>query len=91
MVNLILRPTGLPEKLNKPWALQLRVHGPAETDYATLCRVSDETAREIIEAGAPYWLFGEPDWEKRQAARNAERARVLREQADRLDGGHAHG
>lgn len=91
MADLILRPTGLAERLNKPWALQLRDHGPAETDYDTLCRVDDVTAQRIVAAGPAFWLFGEPDWEVRMRARNAERARVLREQADKLDGGPANG
>lgn len=66
MVDLILRPTGLSNKPQVRWALQLRYHDCCgETDYATIARVSDPTAREIVRAGAPYWLFGdqEPhDW-----------------------------
>ena len=59
MPDLILRPsTNVP---GKPWALQLRHHGPAETEYHTIARVSDEIAREIIKAGAAFWLFGDPD------------------------------
>ena len=60
MVDLILRPSGLLP--GKPWALQLRYHeccGP--TEYHTITRVSDEVAREIIRAGTPFWLFGDPD------------------------------
>ncbi len=85
MTDLILRPSGLEERHNKPWSLQLRDHGPVETFYETLCRVDDETARCIIGAGKPYWLFGEPDWSKREALRAQERARVLREQADAIE------
>lgn len=85
MVDFILRPSGLEEKHNKPWSLQLRDHGPVETDYHTLCRVSDEVAMQIIEAGAPYWLFGEPDWEERDKAKCLERARLLREEAEKLE------
>lgn len=85
MVDLILRPSGLAEKLNKPWALQLRDHGPVETDYHSLCHVSDEIAARIIDAGAPYWLFGKPDWEERRKAAARERARALREEADKLE------
>lgn len=60
MPDLILRPsTHVP---GKPWALQLRWHDSlGETEYQTLARVSDETARSIIEAGAAFWLFGDPD------------------------------
>ena len=60
MADLVLRPSTLaPEK---PWCLQLRWHeccGP--TEYLTIARVSDEVARDIIRAGAPTWLFGDPD------------------------------
>lgn len=62
MTDLILRPSGLgsyPE--GEPlFALQLRDHGPVETNYSTLTRVRVETARTIVEAGAPFWLFDEP-------------------------------
>ncbi|MDA8250382.1 MAG: hypothetical protein M0Z28_14580 [Rhodospirillales bacterium] len=60
MVDLILRPSGLLP--GKSWALQFRTHeccGP--TEYHTISRVSDEVAREIIRAGAPFWLFVDPD------------------------------
>lgn len=62
MADLILRPSGLVD--GKPWALQLRYHGMAETNYHTIARVSDEVAREIIAAGTPFWLFGDPDERK---------------------------
>lgn len=85
MADLILRPSGLPERANRPWSLQLRDHGPAETSYDTLCRVDDDTARAIVWAGAPSWLFGEPDWAARTTARSLERARDLRERADAIE------
>ncbi len=59
MADLVLRPSGIPDR---PWSLQLRYHdccGP--TEYLTLTRVSEERAREIVHAGAPFWLFGDPD------------------------------
>lgn len=59
MADLIFRPSTLVE--GKPWALQLRYHdcvGP--TEYHTITRVSDEMARAIVEAGEPFFLFGEP-------------------------------
>lgn len=62
MPDLILRPSGLPADKGKPWSLQLRYHdccGP--TEYSTLCRVSEETAREIIKAGTAFWLCGDTD------------------------------
>lgn len=86
MVDLILRPSGLEEKHNKPWALQLRYHDCCgETEYHTLCRVSDETAIEIIHSGSPYWLFGEPDWEERYKKIQLEKARILKEEAERIE------
>lgn len=66
VADLILRPSTLVE--GKPWALQLRYHdsvGP--TDYHTITRVSDETARSIVDAGAPFFLFGDPPEELAQA------------------------
>lgn len=64
MVDLILRPSGLAEKFNKPWSLQLRSHESCgETEYMTLARVDDNIAQTIIRGGAPTWLFGEPDWQ----------------------------
>jgi len=61
MPSLILRPSGLPEAKGRPWALQVRYHESlGETEYYTLAYVSDPVARDIIKAGAPYWLFGEP-------------------------------
>jgi hypothetical protein len=86
MVDLILRPSGLEERHNKPWSLQLRYHNcSGETEYHTLCRVDDETAREVIKAGACEWLFGEPGWRKRHEARELERARALREEAEQIE------
>lgn len=66
MADLILRPSTIVE--GKPWALQLRYHdcvGP--TDYHTITRVSDETARSIVDAGAPFFLFGDPPEDLAQA------------------------
>jgi hypothetical protein len=79
--ELILRPSGLEEKHNKPWSLQLRYGGMPETQYVTLARVSDDTAQEIMKAGAPSWLFGEPNWDERLRKRALEHARQLEEQA----------
>lgn len=67
MVDLILRPSSLSTKPRVRWALQLRYHESCgETEYVTLCRISDSTAEEIVRAGAAYWLFDDPtarpDW-----------------------------
>lgn len=85
MPSLILRPSGLPERVNKPWSLQLRFPGMPETTYLTLAHVSDEVAQQIIEAGEPYWLFGEPDWESRDRLKELERARQLKELANAIE------
>ncbi len=59
MPDLILRPSNTVP--GKPWALQLRFHeSPGETRYITLARVTEELAWQIIAAGPPFWLFGEP-------------------------------
>jgi len=86
MVDLVLRPTGHPERLKKPWALQLRYHESlGGTDYETLCEVDDHTAKEIMRADKVRWLFGEPDWDERSKALLLEKSRVLREEADALE------
>lgn len=57
--DLILRPSDLVP--GRPWALELRYHGPVETEYVTLCRLTDEYAREVAAAvGDEVWLFGKP-------------------------------
>jgi hypothetical protein len=59
MVDLILRPSTLVE--GKAFALQLRWHESlGETEYYTIGRVSEGLAEDIIRAGAPYWMLGEP-------------------------------
>jgi hypothetical protein len=61
MVDLVIRPSGRNDP-KQAWAVQLRWHESlGETEYQTLCRVPDEVAREIVRAGAPSWLFGDPD------------------------------
>lgn len=61
MSDLVLRPAGGPEPITKPWALQLRYHESlGETEYVTIARVTEPVAREIIKAGAAFWLFGDP-------------------------------
>lgn len=60
MSDLILRPSEIVP--GKPWALQIRYHeSVGETEYVTIACVTEETAREIIRAGASFWLFGDPD------------------------------
>lgn len=60
MTDLILRPSGRPEPQHA-WSLQLRYHDNlGGTEYVTLVNISEARAREVIESGAPFWLFGEP-------------------------------
>jgi hypothetical protein len=57
MVDLVLRPSRTPGK----FYLELRRHGSmGEVEYATIASIDRHTADEIIRAGAPTWLFGEP-------------------------------
>lgn len=69
-MDLILRPSGLADP-QKAWSLQLRDYAcqGVPPTYSTLCRVSKETAQYIIEAGAAYWLFGEPKDETEELER----------------------
>lgn len=86
MSSLVIKHSGLPEKSNKPWEMVIRTPGPVETDYEHVCYLTDEKAVEVINTGnAPYWLHGEPDWDKRDKAKRLEKARVLREEADKLE------
>jgi len=62
MPDLILRPSTI--RKDKPFVLQLRIHGPAETEYCHIAYVSKNMAKAIIEAGKAFWLFGDPDEEK---------------------------
>jgi hypothetical protein len=88
MVDLILRPSGLIEKINRPWSLELRSHESCgQTEYRTLVCVDDNTAQTIIPAGAPYGLFGEPGWKRRAQERILEKVRALEEEAAALRAG----
>jgi hypothetical protein len=60
VVNLIIRPSALNPNPRKCWALQLRYSNEAETDYSTLCHLSDGMAKDVLEAGAAYMLFNPP-------------------------------
>lgn len=87
MVDLVLKPGGRPAESDHPWELCIRHHGPVETEYHTIAYVSDGMAQDIIEAGRPYWLYGEPDWEavarKRKIAKlKIELAKAELEDAD---------
>lgn len=84
-MDLCITPSRLPESKGRAFRLMLRYSEGAETEYMHIAYLSDETAQEIIKAGAPFWLHGEPDWEAREAAKRKEHARVLREEADALD------
>ncbi len=82
MVDLIFRPSGLIEKINRPWSFELRSHESCcVTEYQTLVRVDDTTTQKINYPGAPYGLFGEPGWKRRAQERTLEKARALEEEA----------
>ena len=83
--SLQLKPSGFPEIKNRPWALVLRQHDLSGTDYEEIAYVSDDIAKEIVEAGQVSWLYGEPDWERRARLRDLEKVRVLREQVDAIE------
>lgn len=61
MVSLTLRPSGIYDDVKREYSLQLRYHELGGTEYSTVAYVSQDTAREIIRAGAAYWLLGAPD------------------------------
>jgi hypothetical protein len=65
MPDLILRNGPLGGR--KSVEVQLRYHGPVETEYVHVCYVTPEAAREMVKAGAPFWLFGDPDDAEKKA------------------------
>jgi hypothetical protein len=56
--DLILVPSSTNQHI---YLLRLREAGPAETEYHTIASVSLAVAKDIIRAGAAFWLHGEPD------------------------------
>ena len=47
----------------KPWALQIRDHGPVETDYSHVAYLTNTVVYEMSRcSNRPKFLFGEPDW-----------------------------
>ena len=82
-------PSGLPDASSRPWKLVLRQHDLGGTDYETICYMTDSIALEVIEAGAVYWIFGPPDWDERARRRALEKARVLREEAGKIEAANA--
>lgn len=59
--TLVLRPYTIDaESRVTKWSLQLRRAGMSETEYITFATGNEAWAREVVEAGAPYWLFGDP-------------------------------
>jgi hypothetical protein len=79
--------SGLPESKNRPWRLILRSHDLGGTDYETIAFLTDELAEEIVDVSKykVTWLYGPPDWDERAKKRALEKARVLREQADKIE------
>ena len=85
--TLVVMPSGLPEVKNRPWMLVFRSHDLSGTDYETIALLDDSAAREVVEIGNPgiSWLYGAPDWDERSRRRELERARVLREEAQKIE------
>lgn len=83
--TLVVKPSGLPESKNRPWRLVLRQHDLSGTDYETIALLDDSTADEVVKAGSISWLYGEPDWDMRHRKRELERARVLKEEAKKIE------
>lgn len=88
MASLCVKPSGLPESKNRPWVLILREHDLGGTSYSHVAYLTDEQAVAVIDAGPPYWLYGEPDWEARAKAIALEKARALRQEADKIAAEH---
>lgn len=67
-MDLILRPTYIQKMIDqgKTYCLQFREHTMAETNYQTICYISEEVAVEMESSGKPYFLFGHPN-ENRKA------------------------
>lgn len=85
MRTLVLKPSGLAEVKNKPWALVLRSHDLGGTDYEAIAYLDDSTAQEVYDAGRATWLYGKPDWDERSRKRDLEHARLLREEASIIE------
>lgn len=58
MVELILRPSI--RRDDRPWALELRVHGPAETSYVHVAHVSRSMAYTLADVNLAIFLYGDP-------------------------------
>jgi len=58
MYELILRPSI--RRDDRPWALELRIHGPAETSYAHVAHVSKNMAYALADANLAIFLYGDP-------------------------------
>lgn len=86
--SICIKPSGLPEVKNKPWQMVIRTHDLSGTDYSHLAWLNDAQAG-ICENCGMHFLYGPPDWDKRAAARELERARVLREQAAAIEAQHS--
>lgn len=59
MTDLIVRPTGL-RAVGSEYVLQLRRHTLGECDYEDVAYMTESKARAIVDAGACFWLFGDP-------------------------------
>lgn len=83
--SLVVKPTGRPEKENIPWVLVIRTHDLDGTHYQPLFYMNDDLAARIVKMGSIKWFYGEPDWEERHKLCEIEKARKLREEAEKIE------
>lgn len=84
-VSIRIKPSGRAESENRPWQLVIRTHDLAGTDYSHVAWLSDEQAMIFERDGSVGFLYGPPDWDERARARELERARKLREEAEAIE------
>jgi hypothetical protein len=64
-VSLVIKHSGLPLHMKKPWALVLRTHDMSGTDYKRIAILDDAEAYEVADSGHGItFLYGDPRSEK---------------------------
>jgi hypothetical protein len=86
MKSLVIKGSGKHEKYNQPWELVFRTFEGIEVEYNHICYLNDNQAMDMVQVSnnAIRWLYGEPDWEARYRAREIEKARRLKEEAEAI-------
>lgn len=67
-MELVITKVANPRNPDQSYALKIRDHGPADTDYYHLCYVDHWTAHQLIDMGSAFWLYGDPEQTKEVAA-----------------------